>query len=160
MTEVTPGDSTTFLTITFTSTVTNPVMAWGGHIGTRLDWGLANSAINISGSPYHMRLEDINGGGGNQDRSLSASAVFFPISLTIVKETNPDDAQSKTFNYTTTGTGLLAFSLAPASGITSASTNFVLNDDTTRTITESDPSASPPEFNLTNPSRAYKPMAG
>ncbi|HET7113714.1 MAG TPA: hypothetical protein VFI57_08725, partial [Pyrinomonadaceae bacterium] len=144
------GDSTTSVTITFTSDVTNPVMAWGGHIATRLDWGVTNSAINISGSPYHMRLEDINGGGGNQDRSLSASAVFFPISLTIVKETNPDGAQSKTFNYTTTGTDLSAFSLTPADGLTPASTNFVLNDDSTRTITESDPHATPPEFNLTN----------
>src|SRR5829696_8779249 len=111
------GDSTTLITITFTSNVPNPVMAWGGHIATRLDWGIANSAINISGSPYHMRLEDINGSGGNQDRSLSAGAVFFPISDTIVKETNPDDAQSKTFNYTTTGTGLSAFSLTPANGM-------------------------------------------
>ncbi|MCA1576138.1 MAG: hypothetical protein LC794_02085, partial [Acidobacteria bacterium] len=144
------GDSTTFLTITFTANVTNPVLAWGGHIGTRLDWGTANSAINISGSPYHTRLEDINGGGGNQDRSLSASAVFFPISVTIVKETNPDDAQFKTFDYTTTGTGLSAFSLAPTNGTTSASTNFSLNDESARTVTESDPHASPPEFNLTN----------
>ena len=57
------GDSTTFITITFTPTVTNPVIAWGGHISTRTDWGAANSAINISGSPYHMRLESLNGSG-------------------------------------------------------------------------------------------------
>jgi hypothetical protein len=144
------GDSTTFITITFTSDLANPVLAWGGHIATRLDWGAANSAINISGSPYHMRLEDINGGGGNQDRSLSAGAVFFPISVTIVKETNPDDAQFKTFNYTTTGADLSAFSLAPTNGITSDSKNFSLNSEGTRTVTESDPHASPPEFNLTN----------
>ena len=144
------GDSTTVLTITFTSSVTNPVMAWGGHIGTRLDWGAANSAINISGSPYHMRLEALNGGGGNQDRSLSAGAVFFPVSVTIVKETNPDDAQLKTFNYTATGTGLSSFSLTPPNGLNPDSKNFSLTDETARTITESDPHASPPEFNLTN----------
>src|SRR5215213_1281441 len=144
------GDSTTLITITFTSNVPNPVMAWGGHIATRPDWGIANSAINIPGSPYHTRLEEINGGGGNQDRSLSAGAVFFPISVTIVKETNPDDAQFKSFNYTTTGTGLSAFSLAPTNGTTPASTNFSLNDESTRTVTESDPHASAPEFNLTN----------
>jgi hypothetical protein len=144
------GDSTTFITITFTSSVTNPVMAWGGHIGTRLDWGLANSAIAISGSPYHMRLIDLNGSGGNQDRSLSASAVFFPVSVTIVKVTNPDDAQTKTFNYTTTGAGLSNFSLTPPNGTTPDSRNFSLTDDSTRTVTESDPHASPPEFTLTN----------
>src|SRR6185503_3117005 len=129
---------------------TNPVMAWGGHIATRLDWGLANSAIAITGSPYHMRLVDLNGSGGNQDRSLSASAVFFPVSFTIVKETNPDDAQTKTFNYTTTGTGLSAFSLTPPNGTTTDSKNFSLNDDTTRTVTEADPHASPPQFNVRN----------
>jgi len=143
------GDSTTSITITFTSAVTNPVMAWGGHIGTRLDWGLANSAISITGSPYHMRLEDLNGSGGNQDRSLSASAVFFPISLTIVKETNPDNAQSKTFNYTTTGPELSAFSLTPPSGTQTDSKNFILNDDSNRSVTESDPHALPPQFDLT-----------
>src|SRR5688572_5642768 len=97
-----------------------------------------------------MRLEDLNGGGGNQDRSLSAGAVFFPVSVTIVKETNPDDAQLKTFDYTTTGTGLSAFSLTPPNGLTTDSKNFSLTDESARTITESDPHASPPEFNLTN----------
>jgi hypothetical protein len=143
------GDSTTFITITFTSNVANPVMAWGGHIATRIDWGLANSAIAITGSPYHMRLEDLNGSGGNQDRSLSAASVFFPVSVTIVKETNPDDAQTKTFNYTTTGTDLSAFSLTPPNGTTPDSKNFTLHDDSTRTVTESDPHASAPEFTLT-----------
>ncbi|HKY27357.1 MAG TPA: hypothetical protein VJM12_05360, partial [Pyrinomonadaceae bacterium] len=143
------GDSTTFITITFTSNVTNPVMAWGGHIATRLDWGVANSAINISGSPYHMRLEALNGSGGNQDRSLSASAVFFPVSVTIVKETNPDNAQVKTFDYTTTGADLSSFSLTPPNGVTPDSKNFSLNDETARTITESDPSAAAPQFTLT-----------
>jgi hypothetical protein len=44
-----------------------------------------NSAIAISGSPYHMRLIDLNGSGGNQDRSLSSNAAVFPGSITIVK---------------------------------------------------------------------------
>src|SRR5215213_2420111 len=144
------GDSTTLITITFTSNVPNPVMSWCEHMATRQVYTIANWAINIPGRPYHTRLEEINGGGGNQDRSLSAGAVFFPISVTIVKETNPDDAQFKSFNYTTTGTGLSAFSLAPTNGTTPASTNFSLNDESTRTVTESDPHASAPEFNLTN----------
>lgn len=38
------GDSTRFITITFTSDVVNPVMAWGGHIATRLNWGINKSA--------------------------------------------------------------------------------------------------------------------
>src|SRR5262249_46224593 len=80
------GDSTTCISITFTTSVSNPVLAWDGHIATRQNWGLDNSAVSISGSPYHMRLVDLDGTGGNQDRSLSAGAVIFPASITIIKD--------------------------------------------------------------------------
>ena len=46
----------TSITIYFTATSADIVMAWGGHIAERDDWGLNNSAIYISGSPYHMRF--------------------------------------------------------------------------------------------------------
>jgi hypothetical protein len=72
------GDKTARITITFTAEVANPVLAWGGHISTRLDWGALNSAVAIPGSPYHTRLIDLDGSGGNQDRSLSSEAVIFP----------------------------------------------------------------------------------
>lgn len=49
------GNSSTRVTITFTTNNPNPVLAWGGHIATRQDWGLNNSAIAINGSSYHMR---------------------------------------------------------------------------------------------------------
>jgi len=64
------------LDITFTSSAATVVVAWGGHIASPEDWGLANSASNISGSPYHMRILSFDGSGGNQDRSLSAEAVI------------------------------------------------------------------------------------
>ncbi|MES2088834.1 MAG: hypothetical protein V4532_02440, partial [Pseudomonadota bacterium] len=48
---------------------------------------------DISGSPYHMRLVDLDGSGGNQDRSLSADAVTFPGSITIIKDAVPNNAQ-------------------------------------------------------------------
>ena len=57
------------------------------------------------GSPYHTRLIDLDGSGGNQDRSLSADAVIFPASITIVKNTVPDSSQS--FSFTDTGAGLV-----------------------------------------------------
>ena len=69
------GDKTASITLTFTASVVNPVLAWGGHIASRADWGLTNSAVSIPGSPYHTRLIDLDGSGGNQDRSLSAAAV-------------------------------------------------------------------------------------
>jgi len=68
----------TRVTITFTVDSTNAVLAWGGHIASRLDWGYDGddpmSAGGISGSPYHMRLIDWNLNNlGNQDRSLKVS---------------------------------------------------------------------------------------
>jgi uncharacterized repeat protein (TIGR01451 family) len=107
------GDKSARISITFTASVANPVLAWGGHIATRADWGAGNSAVTISGSPYHTRLISLNGSGGNQDRSLSADAVIFPASITIIKDAVPNDAQD--FNFTSTG------------GLTPAS--FSLDDD-------------------------------
>src|SRR6266496_640350 len=66
------SDTTTCMRISFTASQANPVLAWGGHIATRQQWGQSNSAISISGSPYHTRTIDLDGKGGNQDRSLSA----------------------------------------------------------------------------------------
>ena len=103
------GDKSAKITVTFTASQGNPVLAWGGHIATRQDWGSANSAVAISGSPYHMRLIDLDGAGGNQDRSLSADAVIFPGSITIIKDAVPNNAQD--FAFTATGGLATPFSL-------------------------------------------------
>jgi Prealbumin-like fold domain len=151
------GNSSTAITVQFTASAPTAVLAWAGHISTRKDWGVANSAIAINGSPYHMRLTDLDCSGvgevcnvGNQDHQLSADAVFFPAELTIIKETNPDDAQVKTFNYTATGSNLGPFSLTPPNGTMPAQTVFNLTDTTARSVTESDPHAAAPQFDLTN----------
>ena len=91
------GDSSTRFTINFRADVANPVLAWGGHIASRADWGVNASAVAISGSPYHMRLIELDLSGGNQDRSLSASAVIFPGSIKIVKDATPDGSTSFPF---------------------------------------------------------------
>ncbi|HWQ33932.1 MAG TPA: hypothetical protein VNQ79_13865 [Blastocatellia bacterium] len=141
------GDKSARISITFTASVANPVLAWGGHISTRADWGVNNSAIAIPGSPYHTRLIDLDGAGGNQDRSLSADAVFFPATLTIIKQTEPLDAIYKLFLFTTIGANLSNFSLDTDPGTATPDTKtFNLNDSTTRTVTETDPG---PEFTLT-----------
>src|SRR6185436_10720188 len=62
--------------VTFTTVNSTVVFAWGGHIAAATDWCPGNSASGISGSPYHMRKIAVDGGGGNQDRSLSAAAVI------------------------------------------------------------------------------------
>jgi hypothetical protein len=82
----TTGDSSKTFTITFTANATNVVIAYGSHISTREDWGLANSAVNITGSPYHNFVVDFPGAnGGSRDLQLSATAVLFPANVIIEK---------------------------------------------------------------------------
>ena len=76
------SSSETQVRVRFTATSAKAVLAWGGHIACRWDWGFnANgtprSAGGISGSSYHMRLVNWNLGNlGNQDRSMSTDAVY------------------------------------------------------------------------------------
>lgn len=71
------------------------MIAWGGHIATRVDWGFdggsPESAGGVSGSPYHMRTKGwtfesgLVDNLGNQDRSLSAAAIFTtPLVTTVI----------------------------------------------------------------------------
>ena len=155
------GDNSRSITITFTATVANPVLAWGGHIATRADWGSGNSAVAISGSPYHSRLLALDGAGGNQDRSLSADAVVFPASITIVKQTSPaSDPQD--FSFTTGGGSLTPSSFLldtdPASTPTPASsqaytglTNFVSYTFTEAAVTHWTLSFNTPVCTVTSP---------
>jgi hypothetical protein len=70
--------SISFNTPTAVSTSQALVIAWGGHIASQGDWGVGNSASAISGSPYHMALDLLDGAStGAQDRALSTSAIFF-----------------------------------------------------------------------------------
>jgi hypothetical protein len=103
------GDKSAAIQVNFTATVANPVLAWGGHIATRQNWGNGAAAVNIPGSPYHTRLIDLDGSGGNQDRSLSAEAVIFPGFLHVVKNSGTSTA---TFGYTASPSPLSNFSIA------------------------------------------------
>ena len=113
--------------VTFTATVTNPVLSWSGHVAYGGDWGAGESAGGISGSPYHMRLIGLCattnppaavGGctdGGNQDRSLSADAVIIAGILNVVKVVNTVDgsgAAQTAFPFSASaGFGVTSFSL-------------------------------------------------
>jgi prealbumin domain-containing protein len=126
------GSSATKITVTFTATVANPVLAWGGHIATRIDWGQNNSAVSINGSPFHMRFLDLNGSGGNQDRSLSNDAVVFPAQITIIKDTSPNAATSFSF---TPSAGILE-GFPPASPPVAASTFGLVDNGAAGTNTK------------------------
>jgi hypothetical protein len=105
------------ITVTFTATVDNPVLSWGGHIAWMGDWGTGNSAVAVNGSPYHMRLIALDGSGGNQDRALDNTAVIPSGVVNIFKEvsTAPPDTSNAaftTFNFTaSTNFGTTAFGL-------------------------------------------------
>jgi len=130
------GDKSARITITFTPTVANPVLAWGGHISTRTNWGLDGSAVAIPGSPYHTRLIDLDGSGGNQDRSLSADAVIFPGSITIIKDAVPNGPTN--FAFTASPSPLSGFSLDDDSDPALSNTKLFSNITTftTYTVTE------------------------
>jgi hypothetical protein len=75
----TTASTKTRLSIKFKSTNgSTALIAWAGHIAAEYDWGAGRGATGVSGSPYHTRLISIDGTGGNQDRSLKASAVIIP----------------------------------------------------------------------------------
>ncbi|MFM7328263.1 MAG: hypothetical protein ACKO3B_05975, partial [Bacteroidota bacterium] len=68
----------TRMTIVFTvaSGAKTVVLAWGGHIASRLDWGGNNSSGGAGGTPHRTRLITLDGKGGNQERV--ATAFFIP----------------------------------------------------------------------------------
>ncbi|MFN4977457.1 MAG: SprB repeat-containing protein [Bacteroidota bacterium] len=70
--------------VTIVASALPVIIGFGGHIASRFDWGTlpngqARSAGGISGSPYHMRVIQLDYNGsitsiGNQDRSLQIAA--------------------------------------------------------------------------------------
>lgn len=96
--DLTAAQSSTRIRIEFRAFDSTVVLAWGGHIASRNDWGFTggvpNSAGGVSGSPYHTRLISFDGSGGNQDRSLSASAVSPPAECGIACNDPQDNCTS------------------------------------------------------------------
>ena len=114
-TGLTTGDSSKSLTITFTANQANIVIAYGAHISTRVDWGIDNSAIAISGSPYHNFVVDFPGANsGSRDLQLGADAVVFPAQITIIKcvtTLGAPPGTTSTFSFGFTSARLGNFSL-------------------------------------------------
>ncbi len=62
--------------VAFTATSSTVVFAWGGHVASQIDWGAGDAAGAISGSPFHMNLESLDGPIGSRDRSMQAAAIL------------------------------------------------------------------------------------
>jgi hypothetical protein len=87
-------------------------ITWGAHVSSQADWGAGSSAVNISGSPYHVKVVELDGGStGNRDNQMAASAIVIPNTITIHKVTDPSTDTTTSFTYTTTGTGFSGFNL-------------------------------------------------
>ena len=74
------GTSTTSIIVTFVAKSSSPVLAFSGHVASRLDWGALNSAVAVSGSPYHWAVND------GPNRQMKVEAKGFPARLTIIKQ--------------------------------------------------------------------------
>src|SRR5262249_14914814 len=99
------GTTMQTLNVQFTASVANPVLLWGGHIASRLDWGPGNSASFISGSPYHMSQDSLylNGsqvsGVGGMDRSIKAGVIVLPTIIVVNKVASPT-TPNQNFGFT------------------------------------------------------------
>ncbi len=149
---VVQGDRTlahaeTQLAITFHTTQPTVVLAWGGHIASQLDWGAGTSAVNINGSPYHTRLISLDGSGGNQDRSLSASAIAQPPTCAFSGPSVGCAGQALTFtgpagmssySWTVTGVGASPSTAASQSITVTAAADYTVQLVTTKAGVSSD----------------------
>ncbi|HEX5077086.1 MAG TPA: hypothetical protein VFW03_28005 [Gemmatimonadaceae bacterium] len=89
------GNSTGEMLVEFTASGSAVLFAWSGHLAKSSYWkqqpgNLPDGAGEVSGSPWHMRTLNLDGGGAaNQDRSIQPSAIVENPTLAITKTANP-----------------------------------------------------------------------
>lgn len=76
------------------------LISFGAHISKEEDWGIGNSAVDIQGSPYHVRVVELDGGTvGSRDNQMAASAIVpLPGQIIIEKQTVPNGNGTQ-FNF-------------------------------------------------------------
>lgn len=145
------GDTSTSIAVTFTANSSTVVLAWGGHISHRKDWGADASAINITGSPYHMRNYSWSDGQvGSTDLQLAASAVSLTASVRVIKALAAGveaAGHDFTFTYSITGGSGGSFVNSGGDGVFGAGT-FTLDVDGGADTTWSSEVTSVPISNL------------
>jgi uncharacterized repeat protein (TIGR01451 family) len=106
-------DDYTTLTVTYTTAGAGTVeLLYGGHLaptsGPR-GWGAPYGSGNISGGPYHFKLQSLDGASaGSRDNQIQASAILGPPAFTITKTASPSPAvpgQIVTYTITVTNAG-------------------------------------------------------
>jgi uncharacterized repeat protein (TIGR01451 family) len=96
------GNSTGDFTVTFSTTGSAALFAWGGHLAQSAYWvrttDAPNGAGQVTGAPWHMRTQNLDGSGNkNQDRSIQPSAL--------VSTPEPDISVTKVADDTTISAG-------------------------------------------------------
>ena len=132
------------------------VLAWGGHVASQQDWGAGNSASFISGSPYHMFFNSLNGTViGSQDHQMKTSAVFFTpsISTTIINNATSAPLSGP---IPIGGTVHDTATLTNASNTASGTITFTLRNDTGTTACGGTTVGTPQVVTLT-PGQANSP---
>ena len=128
------------ISVYVTATSRTVVLAWGGHIASRLDWGINKSASVINGSPYHMRITGFDCSSlshcsvGQMDRSLSSAAVTLPSSITIVKQASVESSTS--FDFWASPSPLSSFSLVDDGTVANTKVFSGITSFGTYTVTE------------------------
>ena len=75
------GNSSVEMTVSFKTTGSAVLLAWGGHLAQSSFWnaqagGGPDGAKMVSGAPWHVRTLGLDGSGAkNQDRSIQPSAI-------------------------------------------------------------------------------------
>ena len=131
------------------------VIAFGGHIASASDWGAGNAASSISGSPYHMAMDTLDGQPqGSQDRGLDASATF-PLANDLTVAKTATGTYDKTFAWGITKS--VDSSQQQIAGGGSATFNYTVhvthnagtvhNVNVTGTVTVTNPNSDPVAIN-------------
>jgi len=86
----TSNNSSADITVTFTTSGSAALFAWGAHIAQSDYWvttaNAPNGAATVSGAPWHMRTQNLDGSGNkNQDRSIQPSAIVKKPNVSVTK---------------------------------------------------------------------------
>ncbi len=138
------GDSETVITVTFTvgpntgamctSSTSCDVAIWfGAHVSAQANWGTGNGAGSISGSPYHVSLDALDGSSiGQRDNQMQADVVTATPNgtITIVKDVQ-GGTHSQDFDFVLTNNSTIT-------------QNFSLDDDADGTLPNTQSFSVPP----------------
>ncbi len=113
----TTGNNSGDMIVSFTTTGSAALFTWGGHLAQSAYWDVAaagapDGASQISGAPWHMRTQQLDGAGNkNQDRSIQPSAIVTPtvtptatVTSTATSTPTPTDTATHTPTNTPTPT--------------------------------------------------------